>query len=779
MRTHPWLPLLAWIAGCMGAAAQSGRGEPQAGYLHPAGGCRGTTFEMVAAGQNIRNVKEVRVSGTGVRARVIDTYRAQRNIPPDQRAVMRWQIACRRAQLNGKPPPEKPAQPPNPDGTPAPEVQAPKILLLGLLEKLDLRGIEHWLTVFERHDRAQPSPQLGDQVRIEVSIAPDAEPGMRELRLGGPHGLSNPMRFEIGVLPEIQECEPNEPQSDAKPGDAAPPQTPCTFNGQIQSGDVDAFRFRARRGENLVVRGRARALIPYLADAVPGWFQMVVSVRDAMGREVAYGDDFRFDPDPVLCFRVPEDGEYTLEIRDSIYRGREDFVYRVHVGELPFLASVFPLGGREGAPLNVELRGWNLPASHMTLDTSPGGPPLRMVSIPGKHGVSNEVPYIVDTLPETPDTEPNQDAANAQPVPFPTVINGRIGKPGDADVFRIDGRKGMELVVEALARRLRSPLDAVVHVADDSGRVLAWSDDLMEKDGHLHLGDGLLTHHADSRVRVRIPADGPVFIRIADTQTHGGSEYAYRLRICGVRPDFELRVSPSAVNAMAGGNEPLRVHVLRNDGFNGEIRLALQDAPPGFTLSGARIPAGASQARITLAVPPGSKGGVLAPHLTGTAVHNGENVTRTAIAADDIMQAFLWRHLVPSREWLVCVAEGRGKRTVLDVGSELPLRVPAGGSAVLKINAPKWVAERNPEPELNEAPQGIGISPARPVPGGIALDVRADADLKAGTQTNLIIDLYATAAAGGKPAKAAKAGQRFMFSTLPAIPILIVPPATP
>ena len=52
-----------------------------------------------------------------------------------------------------------------------------------------------------------------------------------------------------------------------------------------------------------------------------------------------------------------------IEIKDSIYRGREDFVYRITVGELPFVTSVFPLGGPAGTPPKVELKGWNLPTN--------------------------------------------------------------------------------------------------------------------------------------------------------------------------------------------------------------------------------------------------------------------------------------------------------------------------------------------------------------------------------------------------------------------------------
>ena len=59
---------------------------------------------------------------------------------------------------------------------------------------------------------------------------------------------------------------------------------------------------------------RARDLGPYVADGVPGWFQAVLRLSDSSGKELAYNDDFRGNPDPVLYFAVPEDGEYVLAI---------------------------------------------------------------------------------------------------------------------------------------------------------------------------------------------------------------------------------------------------------------------------------------------------------------------------------------------------------------------------------------------------------------------------------------------------------------------------------
>ena len=111
--------------------------------------------------------------------------------------------------------------------------------------------------------------------------------GRHELRLQNPWGLSNPLVFYVGELPEIVKQEPAEvdvplPPKLRKPN-APPPVAPAppvvdvtlplVVNGQILPGQVDRYRFQARKGEHLVAAVRARELMPYLADAVPGWFQ--------------------------------------------------------------------------------------------------------------------------------------------------------------------------------------------------------------------------------------------------------------------------------------------------------------------------------------------------------------------------------------------------------------------------------------------------------------------------------------------------------------------------
>ena len=196
---------------------------------------------------------------------------------------------------------------------------------------------------------------------------------------GTPTGLSNPLRFWVGQLPEFTKRETKTIPDEAnfrqrrlnnEQKAVAPTEMnitlPAVVNGQILPGGVDRYRFQARKGLQLVVAASARELIPYLPDAVPGWFQAALALYDAKGHELAHADHYLFHPDPVLHYEIPKDGEYVVEIRDSIYRGREDFVYRITLGELPYVTSIFPLGGPAGHQTAVELKGWNLPVTSLT-----------------------------------------------------------------------------------------------------------------------------------------------------------------------------------------------------------------------------------------------------------------------------------------------------------------------------------------------------------------------------------------------------------------------------
>jgi hypothetical protein len=78
------------------------------------------------------------------------------------------------------------------------------------------------------------------------------------------------------------------------------------------------------------------------------------------------------------------------------FRGREDFVYRVTVGELPFVTGIFPLGASCGEPSTVELSGWNLAADRLTVDTKDRRPGTFLLSVHGHGHLSNPVRIALD-----------------------------------------------------------------------------------------------------------------------------------------------------------------------------------------------------------------------------------------------------------------------------------------------------------------------------------------------------------------------------------------------
>ena len=767
-----WLVTL-WLAVFLAVvpAVWAQQNAPHLAYALPAGGQQGTTFQVKVGGQFLPNVTDVYVSGDGIQAKVVDSTRPMNGMQATQ-------LRDRLQELQKQP--------------------------MDAAVQKEITDIRTKLLIFNASRNV--GPVLAETATLEVTIAPDAELGKRELRLGTPQGLSNPLVFCVGQFPEFNEKESinvgvppgananqpgaMQPQISQEPTDMgitlpatingrikprlARPQIPARPNPQFTQGDADRYRFQARKGQQLVIAVSARELIPYLADAVPGWFQATIALYDAVGKELAYDDDYRFHPDPVLHYEIPKDGEYVIEIKDALYRGREDFVYRITLGELPFVTSIFPMGGPAGTPTKVEIRGWNLPVNKLVMGAKEKDPGIYPLSVRKENLVSNAAPYAVDTLPESLEKEPNNSEKNAQRIKPPVIMTGHIDQPGDLDVFSFEGRAGEEIVAEVYARRLDSPLDSVLKLTDATGRQLAFNDDFEDK------GSGLETHHADSLIMATLPAKGTYYLYLGDAQQKGGSEYSYRLRISAPRPDFDLRVTPSGINTAAGMSVPITVYALRKDGFNGDIALAfLKNAPRGFVLSGGLIPAGQDQVRLTLTVPQQQpQRAPLTLNMEGRALIQGHEVRREAVPAEDMMQAFAYRHLVPVKDLRVAVTRRSLFRSPVRIQGDTPLKITAGGTVRIPVELPPIPPNAlidKVQFELSEPPEGIELRQTSQAQESAEIVLQCDAaKAKTGLKGNLIISISAERtppAANGRPQPNR---QRVPLGTLPAIPFEIV-----
>ena len=688
---HTYAPAMALLL-IVGASLVHGA-EPQVGYVYPAGLCRGTTQDVVIGGQNLAGATNLYVSGTGLKAEVVSYFKPLTNQEMNR---LRNRFQKLDQTLDAAEGEEREKQ----EKEIAEIQQTFKEQGFGEAGKKRLKKVNR---------KAQPNLQIREQVTVRVSAATNAPTGLRELRVRAKDGLSNPVLFRVSHLPEHHEQEPTNRQTTVE--GSLP--IPSVMNGQIMPGDVDRFTLAGKKGQHLVFKVEARRLVPYLADAVPGWFQATLGLYDSKDKEVAYVDDNLFDPDPLLKVTLPEDGEYTLEIKDAIYRGREDFVYRI---------TTRP--GESAAP--------------------PTGTPATKSVI---------------TL--TPEHEPNNSRAQAESVSAPVTVSGRIGKPGDWDAFKLEAGAGETLVAEIRGRRLDSPIDSIIKLTDAQGRVLAINDD------HVDRGYGLLTHHADSYISHTFSNSGPVVVHVGDIQNQGSPRHEYQLRLSAPQPDFALRVVPSCINVPAGNTVPMTVHALRRDGFKGDIRVALVDPPPGFELSGDVIPAGQNKVAMTLTAPRKAQGTELSLVCRGEASINGQVIRRRAVPAEDMMQAFLWRHLVPAQDWIINVKATSWIVVNADVPETGNLAIPATGKMQLMLTSPnKKHMNRRPRFELADAPKGLSIASSKVIPknGTATLTLKADPEqLKAGTKGNLVINVLA-------PNKK----QKRILTTVPAIPFEIV-----
>ena len=312
------------------------------------------------------------------------------------------------------------------------------------------------------------------EVTAVVTIAADAPHGVHGLRIDTPLGVSNLMRFAVSALPEIAEREPNDARTPVKAT------LPGALVGALgEAGDVDAFGFRARAGEELVFQVVARPLGSRI--------DSIIRLLDEQGKVVAENNDVDLNRDSVLTWHCTQTGRYTLTIEDVEHGGaREGFSYRIYAGALPYVVDVFPLGVPLGSGGTVSLQGANLGAPRtVRIAADASASPARMVPVTASSpsaSTLNRKSIVLGRYSEVPEAEPNDGLASAQRLAVPATVNGRIRteksqtsepqdrKAADHDLYRFAARKGQRVIIDVTAQQVGSPLDSIVEVLDADGR---------------------------------------------------------------------------------------------------------------------------------------------------------------------------------------------------------------------------------------------------------------------------------------------------------------------
>ncbi len=445
--------------------------------------------------------------------------------------------------------------------------------------------------------------------KFRITPAADTPVGVYTCRIRTDDGLTAPFLFAVGQVPQVQEKEENGTFELAQ---AIP--SPVVVEGKSEGNDVDYFRFPGKKGQRIVVDAQC--------SRIGSGVNPSIRLTTAAHAYVASADDTPgLMTDARLTTILPEDTDYVIELSDSRYQGTGKAIYRLLVGPVPVVDEVFPLGGRVGETIGLELKGGTLPGptiasatltpnpladphayhSRLTNHTlgiaGPGDPVLDVESLP---------PLVVDNLPEL--REPTAPGSPPLKAFAPIVFNGRIGKRGEEDRYVVGVTPGQKYHIEVEAAGLGSALDGVLQVRGPDGAVLATADDTpapAQDKAKAKVKKAAALSTPDPSLGFTVPAGMPeITLSLRDLRGEGGDGYPYRLTVKPLEAaPFQVAPVDDQINIPKGGTAAVAVTVTRET-FSGPIKLIVANPPPGLTIRPGRVNGGQSVGALTITASP-------------------------------------------------------------------------------------------------------------------------------------------------------------------------------
>jgi hypothetical protein len=209
--------------------------------------------------------------------------------------------------------------------------------------------------------------------------------------------------LRVSSFPNVLEVEPNNSLATATATDKP---LPLALNGVIgEKGDVDYFRFPAKKDQDLDVNVFARRLRSPL--------DSILEIYDEKGKRIAENDDSG-GPDSYLHWKVPADGNYYLSIKDHLGRGGPTYTYRVELTPvksgltvwLPEIAQdtqerqtiSVPRGNRYASMVRIKRENYTGDVTIVPSDLPPG---VTMIAAPGQ-GAMEAVPALFEAAATAP-----------------------------------------------------------------------------------------------------------------------------------------------------------------------------------------------------------------------------------------------------------------------------------------------------------------------------------------------------------------------------------------
>jgi hypothetical protein len=452
--------------------------------------------------------------------------------------------------------------------------------------------------------------------KLKLKVDSETAIGVYPIRVQNDQGLSNPILFAVGQLPQVEEKEDN---SSFESAQVIPPRV--VVEGKSAGNDVDYFRFPGQKGQRILIDAQCARI----GSGVDPTIRLTTASRTYID---SADDSPGLATDARLTAVLPEDTDYVIELSDSRYHGGTRPVYRLVVGAVPMADEVFPIGGRSGETTGLELRGGTLGdrrIAAVTLNPAAGArsAPIRItnqmigIAAPGESvlDVESLPPMAASDLPEIRES----GDSNAPPVrtAAPVALNGRIDPAGDEDRFVVAVTPGQKYHIEVDAYDHGSALDGVLRVLGAKDAVLTTADDtpipLPTKQGQAKQA----LASPDPSVDVTVPSDlHELTLALRDLEGRGGIGFPYRITVTPVLPSFDVELNDAQVSVPRGGSTAIGVTITRK-GYTGPVTLGITNPPPGLSVRPGMVGEGQTAGTFTVSAAPDARFGVVTLDVNG------------------------------------------------------------------------------------------------------------------------------------------------------------------
>ncbi|MCZ2343560.1 MAG: hypothetical protein LC104_17465 [Bacteroidales bacterium] len=551
------------------------------------------------------------------------------------------------------------------------------------------------------------------QLKVKLTIPANTPIGLHTLRVATEEGVSNSRPFIVDDLPSVAETTGK--------NKSLPTAQPIPLNvvvtGAAEAVSSDFFKVPVTAGKPLTVDVLARRFGSPL--------DPVILLHDGTGRELGgvYADDTPgLQSDCRLVYTPRQSGEVIIELRDSIYRGGGDYVYRMRVGSFPGATTAYPLMIQRGKSASIRFTGPDASGARPVTVTAPADLSVDAIyAVPHTgEGMSGwPVPVLLSEYPQAVEAEPNGDAKTAMPLPVPGGVSAVFAEKSDIDTFRIAGKKGVKVTIQVLTYAVNAPTEVYLRVLDAQGKELLKSDPTQ----------------AGVKLDFTPPADGPYDIVCEHLNYLSGPNEVYHLSVVPTAPDFTVTLGLDQIDLPQNGMGVLPITGLTKlNGFKDAVKLTI--AGTNALAGSVTIPAGGNPVPtnplwLPITVKPGTQPGPIVFRVLATAQTGKQTITQVANHFDATKAAF-GNMANPPMEITTEVAAAVTPSVPFTLSGKLDKTEVAKGSSWKATISAKRDGKFTEEIQLTsvETPTGI-TAKLKPIPKGKdSVDVEFTTDAK-------------------------------------------------